>query len=76
LMDEATALAAAADLLRPEGALGIVTQGPPLWLGTSAWQLRLRQVVEGFFGPATNRCGSDLAALKSRVQTRDCPDFS
>jgi trans-aconitate methyltransferase len=68
LMDEVTVLAEAADLLRPEGALGVITQGPPLWLGTSAWQLRLRQVVEGFFGPATRSCGSDLATLKSRAQ--------
>jgi SAM-dependent methyltransferase len=67
-MDEPVALRAAAALLRPGGGLGVVTQGPPLWLGTAPWQRRIREVVEWRFGPATDPCGSDTAAVSSRVR--------
>jgi SAM-dependent methyltransferase len=66
-MDEAATLAAAAALLRPGGGLAVVTQGPPLWLGPAPWQLAVRGVLEEHLGPVTATCGSDAAALATRV---------
>jgi hypothetical protein len=37
-------------------------------LGTAPWQRRIREVVEWRFGPATDPCGSDTAAVSSRVR--------
>jgi SAM-dependent methyltransferase len=67
LMDEPAALRAAADLLRPGGAVAVVTQGPPLWLGPAPWQQQVRRVLERHFGPATDPCGSDPAAVERRA---------
>lgn len=67
LMDEPAALRAAADLLRPGGGVGVVTQGPPLWRGPAPWQQQVRQVLERHFGPATDTCGSDPAAVERRA---------
>ena len=66
-MDEAAALAAGTALLRPGGGLAIVTQGPPLWLGPASWQQAVRGVLEDRLGPVTATCGSDAAALATRV---------
>jgi SAM-dependent methyltransferase len=66
-MDEPVALAACAELLRPDGGIAVVTQGPPLWLGPAPWQADVRAVLEQFFGPATDPCGSDTAALDTRA---------
>jgi SAM-dependent methyltransferase len=66
-MDEARALSACADLVRPGGGIGVITQGPPMWLGPAPWQQELRQVLEQFFGPVASACGSDDAALEARV---------
>jgi SAM-dependent methyltransferase len=67
-MDEEAALRACVDLLRPGGGVGVVTQGPPLWLGGTAWQRQLRDVLEQVLGPAPGSCGSDPAALQRRVR--------
>jgi SAM-dependent methyltransferase len=67
LMDERAALSAGTQLLRPGGAIGIITQGPPLWLGPAPWQDDVRAVLEQFFGPATDACGSDTAAVEARA---------
>ena len=66
-MDERGTLRAGAELVRPGGGIGVVTQGPPLWLGAAPWQQQVRQVLERFLGPVTGSCGSDEAALASRV---------
>lgn len=66
-MNEASALADGAALLRPGGGLAVVTQGPPLWLGPAPWQRAVRSVLEQFLGPVTATCGSDAAALAGRV---------
>ncbi|GAB4079841.1 class I SAM-dependent methyltransferase [Modestobacter muralis] len=66
-MDEAATLAEGAALLRPGGGLAVVTQGPPLWLGTAPWQQAVRSVVEQALGPVTATCGSDATALADRV---------
>jgi trans-aconitate methyltransferase len=65
--DEAATLAAGAALLRPGGGLAVVTQGPPLWLGSAPWQQAVRGVLEQFLGPVSATCGSDAAALAGRV---------
>ncbi len=67
-MDAPVALQACADLLRPGGAVGILTQGPPLWLGAASWQVRVRQVLDERLGPVSSTCGSDVAALNERVE--------
>jgi hypothetical protein len=59
--DQARELAA-----RLGGGIAVVTQGPPLWLGPAPWQQGLRRALEQFFGPTTDTCGSDAAALEAR----------
>lgn len=66
-MDEPSALQACAGLLRRGGAVAVVTQGPPLWLGNASWQQRVRRVLEHAFGPLTDTCGSDEGAQGARV---------
>lgn len=66
-MDEPAALQAAAALLRPGGGVAVVTQGPPLWLGTAPWQASVRAVLEENRGPVRNSCGSDETALQTRA---------
>lgn len=67
-MDERSALSAAAGLLRRGGALVVMTQGPPLWLGESSWQQVVREVLEHERGPVSQTCGSDQAALEARAE--------
>lgn len=65
--DEPAALRAGAALLRPGGGIGVLTQGPPMWLGRAPWQQRVRAVLERSFGSVSGTCGSDRNALESRV---------
>jgi SAM-dependent methyltransferase len=67
-MDEPVALSRCAELLRRRGGMGVITQGPPMWLGPAPWQQGTRRVLEEFFGPVTSTCGTDTAALESRVR--------
>ena len=67
-MDERSALSGAAALLRAGGGLAVVTQGPPLWLGSSPWQQAVREVLERGRGRSRQTCGSDDAALDARAQ--------
>ena len=66
-MDEAAALGAAASLLRPGGAVCIVTQGPPMWLGHAPWQMTIRRVLEQQRGSVSDNCRTDSDALAERV---------
>ncbi len=66
-MDEPAALRSAVELVRPGGGVAVVTQGPPLWLGSAPWQQRVRRVLEGQVGPVTGRCGSDVATQQARA---------
>lgn len=68
LMDEPAALRACAGLLAPGAATAVVTQGPPLWLGSAPWQQRVRGVLEQVLGPVTGTCGSDAASLAARAE--------
>lgn len=70
-MDEAEALERSTGLLRPGGAVAVVTQGPPLWLGAAPWQSRIRTVLERSFGQASATCGSDAAAVDRRQRILD-----
>lgn len=66
-MDERSTLHAAAALLRPGGAIAIITQGPPLWLGPAPWQMKVRKVLEQLFGPVSGNCRTDQSALDERL---------
>ena len=67
-MDEPAALANCAELLRRGGGIGVITQGPPMWLGPAPWQRGVRRVLEERLGPVSSTCGTDAAALESRVR--------
>ena len=66
-MDEAATFQAGAALLRPGGALAVITQGPPMWLGTAPWQVAVRQTLEMTSGPVSGNCRSDQSALDERL---------
>jgi SAM-dependent methyltransferase len=66
-MDAAAVVRSARTVVRPGGALAVVTQGPPLWLGSADWQRRLRSVLEDRFGPLSAGCGSDEASVTERA---------
>lgn len=65
-MDEPVALRACAETLRPRGAVAVLTQGPPLWLGSASWQVRVRQILRETLGSVAQTCGSDAATLTKR----------
>ena len=65
-MDELSTLQAASDLVRPGGAIVIVTQGPPLWLGPAPWQRTVRLALEQIYGPVSGNCRSDQSSLDER----------
>lgn len=67
LMDEPAALRACTGVLAPGAAVAVVTQGPPLWLGSAPWQQRVRRVLEQILGPVTGTCGSDAASVAARA---------
>lgn len=68
-MDEKATLIAAAALLRPGGAVAVITQGPPLWLGTAPWQVRVRQILQRSLGSVTGNCRTDQSAIDERLAT-------
>ncbi len=65
-MDGPAALARAVGVLRPGGAVAIVTQGP-LWFGSSRWQIAVKRAMEVERGPLTATCGTDDATLAGRA---------
>ena len=62
-MDEAATLDAAASVLRTGGAVCIVSQGPPMWLGHAPWQIAIRRVLEHQLGSVSDNCRTDSDAL-------------
>ncbi len=66
-MDEAATFQAGAALLRPGGAVAVITQGPPMWLGTAPWQVAVRQTLEASSGPVSGNCRTDQSALDERL---------
>jgi SAM-dependent methyltransferase len=54
-------------LLRPGGALAIISQGPPMWLADSSWASALRgYLAEWAGGPLTGTCDTDREAAEER----------
>jgi ubiquinone/menaquinone biosynthesis C-methylase UbiE len=50
-------------LVRPGGAVAVVTNGEPQWLLDTGWSRALRAHLEGWLGqPLTARCGTDADA--------------
>ena len=68
-MDEEATLTAAAALLRPGGAVAVITQGPPMWLGTVPSQVRVRQILQRSLGSVTGNCRTDQSAVDERLAT-------
>lgn len=66
-MDEAATLRTGAALLRPGGAVAVVTQGPPMWLGSAPWQVAVRQTLEAASGPVSGNCRTDQTSLNERL---------
>jgi SAM-dependent methyltransferase len=58
-MDAPAVFAAARGLVRPGGAVAVITHGRPLWLGDRDWIRALRAYLEGWLGPVTGSCGTD-----------------
>jgi hypothetical protein len=55
-------------LLRGGSALIIISQGPPMWLSSSAWSRELRAFSERWTrGPVSATCGTDHASLDQRA---------
>jgi len=66
-MDADHVFAQARLLLRPGGALAVVSQGPPMWLAEVSWAADLRAYLEQWAGaPLTGTCGTDRDALAAR----------
>jgi hypothetical protein len=67
-MDAPAVFHASHRLLRPGGAVAVITHGIPLWLGETDWARGLRTFMESWTGQrATATCGSDEAALDRRT---------
>jgi hypothetical protein len=63
-------------LLRPNGAVAVVTHGTPFWLGDGEWARTLRRYLDSWTGQAaTATCGSDDAALQQRQMELDAAGF-
>lgn len=65
-MDEPVALRRCAEAAGAQGAVAVITQGPPLWLGPAAWQRRLRTVLQEHRGTAAGTCGSTGEVVHAR----------
>lgn len=66
-MDEAATFQNGAVLLRPGGVVAVITQGPPMWLGTAPWQVAVRETLEASSGPVSGNCRTDQVALDDRL---------
>lgn len=54
-------------LLRPGGALVIISQGPPMWLADASWARDLRAYLGQWAGsPLTGTCGTDRETAAER----------
>ncbi len=64
-------------LLRPGGALVIISQGPPMWLADSSWARDLhRYLAEWTGGPLAGTCDTDREALEERRDRMRVHGFS
>jgi len=66
-MDSGRVFGHARRLLRPGGALAIVSQGPPMWLADTNWARDLRSFLAQWAGgPLTGTCGTDRETAEER----------
>lgn len=66
-MDTDRVFGQARRLLRPGGALVIISQGPPMWLADTSWAQDLRAHLRQWTGsPLTGMCGTDREAAEER----------
>jgi ubiquinone/menaquinone biosynthesis C-methylase UbiE len=64
-------------LLRPGGALVIISQGPPMWLADTSWARDLRAYLGEWAGsPLTGTCGTDREAAEDRRVRMGAHGFS
>lgn len=66
-MDAGRVFGQARRLLRPGGALVVISQGPPMWLADSSWARDLRVYLAEWAGsPLAGTCGTDREAVDER----------
>jgi len=66
-MDTDRVFGQARRLRRPEGALVIISQGPPMSLAEACWARDLRAYLAGWVGsPLTGTCGTDRETAEGR----------
>ena len=76
-MDTERVFGQARRLLRPGGALVIISQGPPMWLADFSWARDLHAYLrEWVGGPLTGRCGTDREAVEERRVRMGAHGFS
>jgi len=76
-MDTERVFGQARRLLRPGGALVIISQGPPMWLADVRWARDLRAYLAQWVGsPLTGTCGTDREAVEERCVRMGAHGFS
>lgn len=76
-MDTDRVFGQARRLLRPGGALVIISQGPPMWLADTSWARDLRAYLAQWVGgPLTGTCGTDREAAEERRARMGAHRFS
>jgi ubiquinone/menaquinone biosynthesis C-methylase UbiE len=64
-------------LLRPGGALAIISQGPPMWLADASWARDLRRYLAEWAGsPLTGTCGTDREKAEDRRERMRAHGFT
>jgi ubiquinone/menaquinone biosynthesis C-methylase UbiE len=76
-MDEDRVFGQARRLLRPGGALVVISQGPPMWLADTSWSCDLRGYLADWVGgPLTGTCGTDRETAEERRVRMGAHGFS
>jgi ubiquinone/menaquinone biosynthesis C-methylase UbiE len=76
-MDTDRVFGQARRLLRPGGALGVISQGPPMWLADTSWARDLRAYLAQWVGsPLSGTCGTDRDAVDKRRARMGAHGFS
>ncbi len=76
-MDTDRVFGQAGRLLRPGGALGVISQGPPMWLADTSWARDLRAYLAEWAGsPLTGTCSTDREAVDERRARMEAHGFS
>jgi ubiquinone/menaquinone biosynthesis C-methylase UbiE len=76
-MDADRVFGQARRLLRPGGVLGVISQGPPMWLADTSWASDLRAYLAQWAGSRlTGTCGTDREAADERRARMAAHGFS